>query len=86
MDPELKASRITVGIHTVFAIVMGWASMQLGGGWMAGIAGIAVLVVVGFGTEKLIQKKGMKFWFANGVFIYLLIWLVSWTYFFNLVV
>jgi hypothetical protein len=85
MDPELKAGRITVGIHTAAAILMGWISPQMGSGWISGLLGIALLVVIGFASEKLVAKKGIKFWAANGIFIYLLIWLVSWTYFLNLV-
>lgn len=88
MDPELKAARITVGVHTLLAIIMGWLSPVLSGqfmtNWMPGIVGIILLVVVGYGTERLVGKKGFKFWAANGIFIYLLIWLVSWVYFFNI--
>ncbi|MEE9405860.1 MAG: hypothetical protein V3V26_00465, partial [Candidatus Aenigmarchaeota archaeon] len=56
-----------------------------GTNWIPGVVGIGVLIAVGFLSEKLVTKKGMKFWAANGIFIYLFIWLVSWVYFFNLV-
>lgn len=88
MEPELKASRITVAVHAVLAVVMGWLSPiiagQFGTNWAAGGLGIVLLIVGGYGTERLIKKKGIKFWLANGVFIYILLWLVSWTYFVNI--
>jgi len=88
MTEELKASRMTMGIHAVVAIIVGYLSPMLGSmygtNWVAGAAGVVILVAVGFLSEKIVKQKGMKFWAANGIFIYLLIWLVSWTYFFNL--
>ena len=83
MDPELKASRAVMIVHTVLAIAMGWASPQLGI-LLAGFTGIALLLVCGYACEKLVGKKGIKWWIGNGVIIYLFVWLVSWVYFFNI--
>ncbi len=89
-DPEkleLRHDRIGMGIHTVLGMVVGWLSVQLAsmlGNWLTFFIGIVILIVVGYGLERLLGKKGLKWWFANGVIIYLLIWLVSWTFFFNL--
>ena len=88
MDAELKAARITGGAHAVLAIIIGWLSpmvgSQFGTNWAAGGLGILLLIVCGYVCEKFAGKKGIKFWVANGVFIYLLLWLVSWTYFVNI--
>ena len=86
---DLNASRVTMGLHAIVAIIIGAFSPALaamyGTNWVAGAVGVVVLVAVGFLTEKLVMKRGMKFWAANGIFIYLFVWLVSWIYFFNLV-
>ncbi len=78
-----------MGLHTAVAIIIGYFSPIIAGmygtNWIPGGVGIGVLIAVGFLSEKLVTKKGMKFWAANGIFIYLFIWLVSWVYFFNLV-
>ena len=88
MEQELKAARITMGVHTFLAIIAGWLSPliagQFGTNWAAGLTGIVLLIVVGYGTERFVGKRGFKFWLANGIIIYLLIWLVSWVYFFNI--
>ncbi len=89
MASDTNASRMTMGLHTIVAIVIGYFSPMMaamyGTNWIAVLVGLVVLVAVGFLSEKLVTKKGMKFWAANGIFVYLLIWLVSWTYFINLV-
>jgi len=88
MNPELKASRITAGIHAVLAIIMGWLSpavaRQFGTNWAPAGLGMLLLFICGYICERLAVKKGIKFWIANGVLVYLLLWLVSWTYFINL--
>ncbi len=89
-DPEkldLIHARIGMGTHTILGIIVGWASIQLAGmlgNWLTVLIGIVILIVFGYGMERLLGKKGIKWWFANGIIIYLLIWLVSWTFFFNL--
>lgn len=83
---ELTQTRISIGIHTVIAIVIGWVSVQVAAAsrtLFAGILGIVILLVIGYLIEKVTGKKGIKWWFGNGVIIYLLVWLVSWVYFFN---
>lgn len=80
---ELKLTRISLGIHASAAAAVGWAS-SLTGGWTAWIIGIAVLIGCGYFSEKITKKKGIKWWFANGIFIYLMFWLVSWTVFINI--
>ncbi len=83
-DPELKASRITVGIHTLVAIAIGWLSPQIDI-WLAGFVGIVVLILIGHLSERAVgEKKGTAWWIGNGAFIYLLVWLIVWTYFFNM--
>ena len=80
---ELKQSRISLGIHVIAAAAVGWISSVLGG-WLAGMTGLAVLMGCGYFSEKITKKKGMKWWIANGLFVYLMFWLISWTVFINI--
>lgn len=88
MDNELNASRVTMGVHSILAILVGFLSpiigMQYGTNWVPGFIGIVILLAVGYGLERFVGKRGFKFWLANGIIVYLLIWLVSWTYFLNI--
>ena len=84
MDTDLKHSRISLVIHAVAAIAVSYLSIYLGGGLLPGAVGIVVLVGIGYPLERLTGKRGFKWWFVNGVIIYLLIWLVGWTYFLNI--
>ena len=89
-DPEsleLKHSRIGMGSHTVLAIIVGWLSIPLSGmlgNWLTVIIGFVIVIAFGYVLERVLGKKGLKWWVANGLFVYLLIWLVAWTFFFNL--
>ena len=80
---ELKQTRITLLIHIVMAIMVGWVSSVLNS-WLSGVLGMAALVAAGYLSEMITKKKGMKFWFANGIFIYIMFWLISWTVFLNI--
>ena len=78
---------ISVILHSVVAIIMGWLSVvitAMSRTLFAGVAGIFVMLAVGFITQMALKKPDRKWWLSNGVVIYLLIWLVSWTVFKNL--
>lgn len=85
---ELTRTRISVAIHAVVAILTGWVCVQVAAmsrTLFAGILGLVILIIIGYVTEQVIGKKGIKWWLSNGVIIYILVWLVSWVYFFNAV-
>lgn len=84
MESELNASRKTVGLHTLVAVLIGYISTFFNNNWIAAAAGFAALFLIGFISEKLVAKKGIKFWFVNGVIIYLFVWLITWTLIINL--
>jgi hypothetical protein len=79
---ELSQSRITLGIHAFAAIAIGWLSSHVDI-MIAAVAGIAVLVACKFISERMTQRKGLKWWASNGVFVYLMFWLITWTVMFN---
>ncbi|MBM3303642.1 MAG: hypothetical protein FJY76_00980 [Candidatus Aenigmarchaeota archaeon] len=84
---EISQVRVSVAVNCVAAIIMGWASVVLTSmsrTLVAGIAGIVVMVVVGFITQKAVKNADRKWWLSNGIVVFLLVWLVSWTVFHNL--
>ncbi|MEE9323564.1 MAG: hypothetical protein V3U72_03385 [Candidatus Aenigmarchaeota archaeon] len=81
---ELNTSRVSLGIHIVMGIVAGQLSMFLGRAlYSLGLA-ILILIITGYATQFILKKKGIKWWLANGGVLYILVWLVSWTFFFNM--
>lgn len=83
MEKELRDARISVLLHTGAAIAVSFLSIRLGNNLLAGVVGIAILLGLGYGFERLAGKKGLKWWLANGVVLYLFFWLVAWAYLFN---
>ena len=84
---DLNKTRATVLIHTVGAIVAGMISIQIAAAYRSLYAigfGILLLIIIGFISERLAGKKGFKFWFANGIWIYIFFWVVTWVYLFNI--
>jgi len=87
MDSELAHIRIAIGLHVAVAAVVGWLSFFVSGlyGDVPSILmGLVILWATGKATNKLVGKKDFKWWFGNGVFIYLFVWLISWILFFNI--
>lgn len=81
---DLKAIRISVTVHVLLAVLVAYVTTYLVTE-MSGLAvGIVLLIVVGFGLERALGKRGIKWWIANGVWLYLFTWLVAGLYFFNL--
>lgn len=84
---EIKEQRISVTIHTAAAVVMGWLSIiiaSMSRALYAIIIGLVLLYVLGFIVEKILGKKGFKWWAGNGLVIYLFVWFIVWVFFFNL--
>jgi len=82
---DLNISRVSIGIHTVLGIAAGYVSILLENALFAFGAAIAILVVTGYATEMVVKKKGIKWWMTNGGVLYILAWIVSWIYLFNIV-
>jgi len=83
MDIELMHSRISVILHVVTGTIAGYLSFFLVSTLYGVGAAIAILLASGYLAEKLVKKKGLKWWIGNGAIIYLIVWLVSWIFFFN---
>ena len=84
---ELKSSRVSVTLHVAAGLVTGWLASILGsmfGDMIAVVMGIAVLLLVGYLTESLLRRKGVKWWLGNGGILFLFFWLIGWVFFLNL--
>ncbi len=84
---DINQIRFSVAVNSIAAIIMGWVSViltSMSRTLVAGVAGIVVMVVLGFIVQFATKNKDRKWWLGNGVFIFLLVWLVSWTTFLNL--
>lgn len=80
---EMQSIRISVLAHFFAGIVAGAISSLLSANTSLFLA-ILILFLTGRGTEVLIkEKKDFKWWLANGVFIFLFTWIVSWIFFYN---
>lgn len=87
MDSDLGHVRIAIALHSLVAIAMGWVSVIAAGFYGDAISiliGMIVLWALGRATKNIIGNKGSKWWFSNGVVIYLFVWLISWIMFFNI--
>lgn len=81
---ELNVSRISLGVHIVMGAVAGYLSMFMEGAlYSLGLA-ILILIITGYSTELILKKKGIKWWMSNGGVLYILVWLVAWIFFFNM--
>lgn len=84
MTEELRHSRISLGIHVVVAMVAAWLSMLMPRAFYALILALALLMAAGYASERIVGKKGFKWWVGNGLIIYLFVWLAAWILLFNL--
>ena len=79
-DSELR----TTSIYTVVAILMGYISFTMNQTAYATLAALVVLVAVTFAMKFLWKiKEGARWWLANGAIVYLFVWLIVWTVFYN---
>jgi hypothetical protein len=80
---ELNISKTSLGVHTIAGIAAGYVSNILANNLYALGAMIVILLVTGYATEFALKKKGIKWWLSNGAALYILVWLVSWVFLFN---
>jgi exosortase/archaeosortase len=84
---EIAEQRVSVAIHSVIAVIMGWVSAIVAPATRslyAIIIGLVVLYAAGLAVEKIVGKKGFKWWAGNGLVIYLFLWFITWIFIFNM--
>jgi len=81
---DLKASKVSLGAHTIAGIAAGYVSYLLANNLYALGAMLIILFITGYATEFALKKKGVKWWMSNGGIMYILVWVVSWIFLFNM--
>ena len=85
MESDRKQSLVSVILHTVIGIAVGYLSLLVGGFVNALGLAVVVLIVLAFSLKKVLKiSKDKKWWIGNGIVVYIFIWFVSWVLFFNL--
>ena len=88
VQPEANQAhvRISMIIYIIAAIVMGYLSISVSaaaGNMITILAGLVVLWVAGKVVQLALGRKEGKWLLGNGMIIYLFIWLIAWTFFYN---
>jgi len=79
---ELQA----VSLFAVIAVVIGYVSFLMNSSLGSLILAIAVLVGSILITRKLLKIKQSAKWWFNPIIVYLFIWIIVWTIFYNLTI
>ena len=80
MDEATK-EKVAVTVHALAAVLVGYLS-PLSPKILIVPAGIVLMVVLGLASRRLVKKE-LKWWAGNGAAMYLLVWIVAWTFFIN---
>jgi hypothetical protein len=79
-DRELRSSII----FAIIGIVIGYASFMINNSAIAFVLMVVVAVVAKSVLQGIMKiKEDFKWWFGNGMVVYIILWLVSWTIFYN---
>jgi hypothetical protein len=82
-DADLK----TTLLFSVLGVIIGYVSFLARNNAASFVMMIIVAVVARFVIQKRSkEKKDAKWWLGNGIIIYIFIWFVSWTIFYNITV
>lgn len=82
-DMELR----TTLVYTLAAVIMGYISFAINHTAYATLAAIIVLLALTFVMRAIFKiKEGVKWWLGNGAIVYLFLWLIVWTIFYNMYV
>jgi len=80
---ELNDQRISILIHAAIAAVVGIISLYIGSVLYATVAAVAVAVLAGQATQKVVGQRKFSWWIANGLFVYVFVWIDTWIFMAN---
>ena len=79
-DMELR----TTSVYAAAAVIMGYLSLLISHTAYATLAGLIVLAALTFAMRAAFKiKEGAKWWLGNGVIVYVFLWMIVWTIFYN---
>ena len=80
-DVELRMT----AIYAIVAIIMGYVSLTINHTAYATLAAVIVLLALTLALRAAFKiKEGAKWWLGNGVIVYIFLWLITWTVFYNM--
>ena len=80
---DLKNQRISVLLHAAVGVVIGIVAPLIGLGYYVLAVAIAVAMVLGHATNKIVGKQKFVWWLGNGLFIYFLVVADMWIFVVN---
>jgi hypothetical protein len=80
---DLRAQRISVLFHTAAGILIGVAAPFFSSGYHVLALSIAIAVILGHLTQKVVGRREFKWWMANGLLIYFLVVADVWIFIAN---
>ncbi len=79
-DMEMK----TTVIFTILGIVAGYASFLINNSAQSFFLMVLLAVIFVLVLKKLLKvTEGYKWWFSNGLTIYILLWFITWIVLYN---
>ena len=74
----------TTAVYAVFAVIMGYVSFVINNTAYATVAMAVVLLAVTAAMRFVWKiKEGPKWWLGNGAIVYIFLWMIVWTIFYN---
>jgi len=80
----MKKENKSFAIHSVVGIFAGLVSFFLKDRLTVLISIIVVEAILVKVLEKYLGKENAKWWISNGIWIYVFVWFISWSVFYNL--
>jgi len=73
-------------IHTITGIIAGYLSFLVNSTIAVVLMIVILAISIGIVKFSLKVKQNAKWWLGNGVIVYILVWLIVWTLFYNIAI
>jgi hypothetical protein len=71
-------------LHAVLGAIVGYVSFVVNNPLYNLATAVVVLFLLNFSLKNVLKiKKKFSWWLGNGVIVYLLLWIIVWTIFYN---
>ncbi|MDI6720748.1 MAG: hypothetical protein QMD85_00045 [Candidatus Aenigmarchaeota archaeon] len=82
-DADLR----TTLAFAALGIIAGFVSFEIKNNIGSFLLMLVFLAAGKFGMQRIVkEKKDMKWWLGNGIIVYIFVWFVMWTVFYNIMV
>ncbi len=80
----MKKENKSYAVYFIGGVVAGILSFLLNSKLYAGLGMAALLVFITLVLNKILGKEKVEWWIKNGIWIYIFMWIISWTVLYNL--